>query len=145
MKFFTYLKESITKLDRNPSTPTPNYNKVKSKQNFLGGLLGLTFIILTIYLVISKGLSIINKNDVILTSFIQRDLSKVDIKGRHISLWTVRFDYETGDVNIIKFSEYLRYGIWPFIVEEPFNMSSDHPSPIKIYGMKLCEHVENNT
>lgn len=87
-------KNLITYLDRDPSSPTLEYEGISSKKNFLGGIIGLAFLILTFYLVISKGINIIQKNDVILASYIRRDMSRVDIDNKHVQLVVFQYTEE---------------------------------------------------
>lgn len=51
----------LTKLDRNPATPALTYGGIQSKQNILGGLIGLCFIILAVTMIIYKGIRLIGK------------------------------------------------------------------------------------
>ena len=67
------MKNGITKLDRYPSTPSIVWNGIKSKQTFLGGLIGLVFIILALVLVIGKGINVIDRSQIILESFTKKD------------------------------------------------------------------------
>jgi len=51
----------LTKFDRNPAAPTLTYGGIQSKQNIVGGLIGLSFIILAATMIISKCIRLLNK------------------------------------------------------------------------------------
>lgn len=52
----------VTKLDRYPSSPNLSWNGIKNKQNVIGGIIGLIFIIITLVLIISKGINVFERN-----------------------------------------------------------------------------------
>jgi hypothetical protein len=60
------IKDGITQLDRYPSTPSFKWNGITSKKTLIGGVIGLIFILLTLGLVIFKGISVINRSQIIL-------------------------------------------------------------------------------
>lgn len=71
----TKLKNIITSLDKNPAEPQLTYGGLSAKKNIVGGLVGLGFLILTIILIITKSIGVINREKLVLSSFNQRDLS----------------------------------------------------------------------
>lgn len=73
------ISHKVASFDRNPAGPTLLYKGISEKKNIIGGILGLAFIALTLYLIITKGWNVWNKEDVNLISFINRDMSKVSV------------------------------------------------------------------
>lgn len=57
----TKLKNLITSLDKNPAEPQIVYGGMSAKKNIIGGLVGLGFLILTIILIVTKSIGVINR------------------------------------------------------------------------------------
>jgi hypothetical protein len=74
-------KNIVTSLDRYPSTPNLYWNGIKNKQNLIGGIIGLIFIIITLTLIIIKGVNVFKRDQIILDSLIKKDISQIKING----------------------------------------------------------------
>lgn len=61
--FFIFMNVSdhIRGLDKFPATPHTYWGGIKNKKTILGGVIGLLFIIVTLLLVISKTIGVVNK------------------------------------------------------------------------------------
>jgi hypothetical protein len=70
MHLTTRIKNKIISCDRDPATPELTYQRVSSKQNLMGGICGIIFVIFGIFLFVTKAVTLFKKSEMTLKTYI---------------------------------------------------------------------------
>lgn len=115
------VKGEITKLDPYPGTSPIFWNGIQDKKTFIGGVLGLIFILMTVGLIINKSIITLSRKELTLDSFIKRDLSKVVMGENSVYLvftWMHKIhpDDEEYVIDIVDPDELPKFGLNAYVL-----------------------------
>lgn len=75
------VKQTIPKLDRYPYVPNLTWAGTRQKRTLSGGIIGIIFITIMLIMIVMKSISLISKDNILLNSFVKRDVSGVKFNG----------------------------------------------------------------